>query len=89
MKPIRYLLTCILLFVSELVSAQCSMCRAVLESGADTKMAEQLNDGIVYLMMMPYLLVGTIRFIVSCEILIFLLLKNLVASDNSVILFSI
>ena len=64
MKAIRYLLTCILLFVNELVSAQCSMCRAVLESGADTKMAEQLNDGIVYLMMMPYLLVGTIGFIV-------------------------
>ena len=40
------------------------MCRAVLESGADAKMAEQLNDGIVYLMMMPYLLVGTIGFIV-------------------------
>ena len=40
------------------------MCRAVLEFGADAKMAEQLNDGIVYLMMMPYLLVGTIGFIV-------------------------
>ena len=40
------------------------MCRAVLESGVDAKMAEQLNDGIVYLMMMPYLLVGTIGFIV-------------------------
>jgi|TARA_B100000242_G_C42935032_1_gene433621 hypothetical protein len=40
------------------------MCRAVLESGADAKMAEQLNDGIVYLMVMPYLLVGTIGYIV-------------------------
>ena len=65
MKLIRYHLICTLLFASELVSAQCSMCRAVLESGADAKMAEQLNDGIVYLMMMPYLLVGTIGYCLS------------------------
>ena len=64
MKLIRYIMISSLLFASELVSAQCSMCRAVLESGADAKMAEQLNDGIVYLMIMPYLLVGTIGFIV-------------------------
>ena len=64
MKLFRHLLIWIGLFGSELVAAQCSMCRAVLESGADAKMAEQLNDGIVYLMMMPYLLVGTIGFIV-------------------------
>ena len=64
MKLIRYHLICTLLFASELVSAQCSMCRAVLESGADAKMAEQLNDGIVNLMMMRYLLVGTIGVIV-------------------------
>ena len=63
MKLIRHLFICFLLG-SELVSAQCSMCRAVLESGADAKMAEQLNDGIVYLMIMPYLLVGIIGFIV-------------------------
>ena len=29
---------------------QCAMCIAVLESGADQKAAESLNDGIVYLM---------------------------------------
>ena len=29
---------------------QCSMCKAVLESGADEKVAESLNDGIVYLL---------------------------------------
>jgi|TARA_B100001094_G_scaffold217803_1_gene211871 hypothetical protein len=32
------------------------MCRAVLESGADQKVAESLNDGIVYLMIIPYVL---------------------------------
>ena len=64
MKSIRLLLVCTFLNGSQLVTAQCSMCRAVLESGADAKMAEQLNDGIVYLMVMPYLLVGTIGYIV-------------------------
>jgi len=35
---------------------QCAMCRAVLESGVDQKAAESLNDGIVYLMIIPYVL---------------------------------
>ena len=37
-------------------SFQCAMCRAVLETGADQKTAESLNDGIVYLMIIPYVL---------------------------------
>ncbi|MAU64195.1 MAG: hypothetical protein CMC38_07655 [Flavobacteriaceae bacterium] len=37
-------------------SLQCAMCRAVLESGADQKAAEGINDGIVYLMIIPYVL---------------------------------
>ena len=38
------------------IKLQCAMCRAVLESGADQKTAESLNDGIVYLMIIPYVL---------------------------------
>ena len=60
----RFLLLIFCFFTNNFSYSQCAMCRAVLESGADTKMAEQLNDGIVYLMMMPYLLIGTIGFIV-------------------------
>ncbi|MAU54365.1 hypothetical protein PQY70_02480 [Flavobacteriaceae bacterium] len=41
-----------------LLDLQCAMCRAVLESGADQKTAESLNDGIVYLMIIPYVLGG-------------------------------
>ena len=41
-----------------LLDTQCAMCRAVLESGADQKTAESLNDGIVYLMIIPYVLGG-------------------------------
>ena len=52
-----------LLFVLK-TNAQCAMCRAVLESGEDQNMAEGINDGIVFLMAVPYILVGTIGFII-------------------------
>ena len=42
--------------------AQCAMCRAVLESEGDGGMAKGINNGIVYLMIFPYLLVGGIAF---------------------------
>jgi len=51
----------ILVFTAE---AQCAMCRAVLESGEDQSMAEGINDGIVFLMAVPYLLVGIIGFVI-------------------------
>lgn len=44
--------------------AQCSMCRAVLESEAGQKTAEGVNDGIVYLMAIPYILVGGLAIII-------------------------
>ena len=42
--------------------AQCSMCRAVLESGADLDTAKGINNGIIYLMAIPYLLVGVVGY---------------------------
>tara|TARA_R110002049_G_scaffold274751_2_gene452716 strand:+ start:1067 stop:1309 length:243 start_codon:yes stop_codon:yes gene_type:complete len=45
-------------------NAQCAMCRAVLESGEDQSAAEGINDGIMFLMAVPYILVGTIGYIV-------------------------
>ncbi|SFR33101.1 hypothetical protein SAMN04490243_0612 [Robiginitalea myxolifaciens] len=44
--------------------AQCAMCRAVLESNDDTGIAEGINDGIVYLMAIPYVVVGVLIFVV-------------------------
>lgn len=41
-------------------NAQCAMCRAVLESEEGQKTAEGINDGIVYLMAIPYILIGGI-----------------------------
>lgn len=45
-------------------NAQCAMCRASLESTGDISQAEAVNDGIVYLMVIPYILVGLIGFAV-------------------------
>lgn len=45
-------------------NAQCAMCRASLESTGDVSQAEAVNDGIVYLMVIPYILVGLIGFAV-------------------------
>lgn len=47
-----------------LAEAQCSMCRAVLESGEQQKVAEGINNGIVYLMALPYILVAAVGYLV-------------------------
>jgi hypothetical protein len=56
------ILVCLFAFISVEAWSQCAMCRAALESQADSKKAEAVNDGIVYLMVFPYLLVGVIGF---------------------------
>ncbi len=38
------------------------MCRAVLESEEGGVKAEAINDGIVYLMAIPYVLVGIVGY---------------------------
>ncbi|ARV09447.1 hypothetical protein BTO05_07265 [Winogradskyella sp. PC-19] len=53
----------ILLFSLD-VDAQCAMCRAVLESEEGQSTAQGINDGIIYLMAIPYILVGGIGFTV-------------------------
>ena len=44
--------------------AQCAMCRASLEGEGNMKKAEAVNDGIVYLMVIPYLLAALVAFVV-------------------------
>jgi phosphatidylglycerophosphatase A len=51
-------------FYSLTSNAQCAMCRAALESEGNETKNEALNDGIVYLMAIPYVLVGVIGFVV-------------------------
>ena len=54
----RFLFSLVFLFISFSASAQCAMCRAVLESETDNSMAEGVNNGIIYLAAIPYLLMG-------------------------------
>jgi uncharacterized membrane protein len=42
--------------------AQCAMCRAALSGEGNQAQAQAVNDGIVYLMIIPYLLVGAIGY---------------------------
>ena len=50
--------------VPRVSEAQCAMCRAVLESGGSKAAAEGVNNGIVYLMAIPYLLVAVVFFMI-------------------------
>jgi len=52
------------IFYSLTSQAQCAMCRASLESEGNTMKAEAVNDGIVYLMVIPYVLVGIVGVVV-------------------------
>ena len=45
-------------------NAQCAMCRAVLESEEGQVAAKGINDGIVYLMAIPYILVFGLFYII-------------------------
>ena len=54
----------VLLLMPLASSAQCAMCRAVIESGQDTSLAEGINNGIVYLMAIPYILIGALFYFI-------------------------
>ena len=45
-------------------NTQCAMCRAVLESEEGQSAAEGINDGIVYLMAIPYMLVAGLGYFI-------------------------
>ncbi len=45
-------------------NAQCAMCRAALESEGNKTKVEAVNDGIVFLMAIPYILVAVIGFVI-------------------------
>ena len=58
------LLILLFLLFSNYIYAQCAMCRAVLESSENQGMAEGINNGIVYLAFLPYILVFFMIFFV-------------------------
>ena len=63
-KKIIYLSFILFLITPIDLEAQCSMCRAVLESEEGQQTAKGINDGIVYLMAIPYVLVGIVSYVV-------------------------
>ena len=54
----------LLLFIVAVIpaQAQCAMCRAALESSDGGIKPEAVNDGIMYLMIFPYLLVALVGY---------------------------
>ncbi len=60
MKKVLFI---VLLFFIQLSNAQCAMCKAVVES-SNAPEAEGLNSGILYLMVIPYLLVGGLFYFI-------------------------
>jgi hypothetical protein len=62
-KKVFYIFLILMLF-SLNAQSQCAMCRAVLESEADQSAAKGINDGIMYLMVFPYLLMGGVAYMV-------------------------
>lgn len=54
----------LLLFFVLPIDAQCAMCRAVLESEEGQETAKGINNGIIYLMIIPYVLVGVVGYFV-------------------------
>lgn len=53
----------LILLFNNVLKAQCAMCKAVVESG-NLSEAEGLNTGILYLMVFPYILVGTLLYFI-------------------------
>lgn len=54
----------ILVYSTMQTFGQCAMCRAVLESEDGQSSAEGVNNGIMYLMSIPYILVAGIGCII-------------------------
>ena len=62
MNKLKVLILVFCFNVTDLFS-QCAMCRAVLESQEDQSISAGLNDGIMYLMAIRYILVAVMGFI--------------------------
>ncbi|MFG4002541.1 hypothetical protein [Flavobacterium aquidurense] len=60
----KYFYVVFSIFFSLSANAQCAMCRAALGGDSNVKKAEAVNNGIVYLMVIPYLLVAVIGYLI-------------------------
>lgn len=62
MHTTKLYISVVLLLFAVTGNAQCAMCRAALESSDAGIKPEAVNDGIVYLMVFPYLLVALVGY---------------------------
>lgn len=65
-QKIIFFLVTIFFFIN--TNAQCAMCRAVLESEEGQSVAKGINNGIIYLMILPYILIGGVGYFVYKKI---------------------
>lgn len=67
MKRITVFLSAVIILAANLsASAQCAMCRGTVESTVSngrSVVASDLNFGIIYLLAIPYLMVGIVAFV--------------------------
>ncbi|RAR48172.1 hypothetical protein [Flavobacterium lacus] len=63
-KFFKYSIIAAIFLIGFSSTAQCAMCRAALESEGDSSKAEAINDGIVYLMAFPYIMVAIVFYVV-------------------------
>jgi len=62
MKHKIYILLILIFLTGIPAEAQCAMCRAVLESDESGQAAKGINNGIMYLMIFPYLLIAGVGY---------------------------
>lgn len=61
---LKYFVVVLFFLFTTVSSAQCAMCRAALGGDSNKAQAQAVNDGIVYLMVIPYVLVAAIGYAV-------------------------
>jgi hypothetical protein len=63
---LKIVLILALFFIKGPIFGQCAMCKAVLESNLANggTAAAGVNDGIIYLMFIPYILIGTVGYFI-------------------------
>ncbi len=67
LKNVKITLLLLLIFVVSIDgSAQCAMCKAVVESNLQSgeTIAKNINNGILYLMAVPYLAMAVVGYLV-------------------------
>ncbi|MGB8704736.1 MAG: hypothetical protein WCD31_06885 [Gillisia sp.] len=64
MKLKNLFIIALLFILPSMANAQCAMCRAVLESQDSHSVAAGVNNGILYLMIFPYVLVGGLGIVI-------------------------